>query len=158
MFRSTRASRAATALVGLGALLMPLAVAAPANAEAPPPTGADLSVIFPDGQPSTAVRGEVYTYAVLVINDGPQTATRVRTEVVLPPGAELLDVGNSPTVKDRRVIWLWPSLPQGGLGYSFTVRFTSTGPARAFAAVISDAVDPRPLDNLATDVVTVRAP
>jgi uncharacterized repeat protein (TIGR01451 family) len=121
-------------------------------------SGADLSVDKSDA-PDPATVGSPLTYTVTVDNDGPEAATDVQMEDVLPQSVSF--VSATPTQGSCSQVLLVVTCALGGLAdeasASIVILVTPSGSGSLnnIAAVESSTPDPNPLNNLVTEATTV---
>jgi len=120
--------------------------------------GADLSVDKSDA-PDPATAGFPLTYTVTVDNDGPEPATDVQMEDVLPQSVSF--VSATPTQGSCSQFLLVVTCALGALADEasasvvIVVTPSGSGTLNNVAAVESATLDPNPLNNLVTEATTV---
>ncbi len=95
---------------------------------------------------------------MLVINDGPQPATGVTTEVMLSGELAFTDAqGGCANAAGGQVTWDLGALGNNGATASciFTVQVTGLGPLTAIGTTTSDQIDPDPVNN--TDITLIQS-
>ena len=156
-------------IFGLLAVFALFCNVAPADAQA------DLAITSNTASPSPVAAGDQITYAVAVINNGPNTATTPSVTMATPPGTTFfsaIQTGGTGT-------WNCGGVAVGGTGTITCTRTTNMGNGRTatFALVVqvngaaangtviaqsvnisSTTADPAPANNTATTNVTVQTP
>jgi uncharacterized repeat protein (TIGR01451 family) len=163
----------ATALFGLALFAGMLSSAAPAAAQA------DLAVTSDTAAPTTVASGGQITYTVVVVNNGPNTATAPKVSMNTPPNTTYVSAAKAA----GGGTWTLVNPGVGGTGAITFTRTTNMGngstttftfvvqvdppppPAPANGTVITQSVsissttaDPNLLNNSATASVTVQTP
>jgi uncharacterized repeat protein (TIGR01451 family) len=141
------------AVVTAGLLTVPVSAGAQA-------TGADLAVDKADS-PDPATSGSPITYIVTVDNDGPEAATNVEVEDVLPLSSTFVSAVPSQGTCSHVLLVVTCNL--GSLAdeavatVTIVITFSGTGTINDVAGAESSVLDPNPLNNLATETTTVTA-
>jgi uncharacterized repeat protein (TIGR01451 family) len=121
-------------------------------------SGADLAVDKADA-PDPATSGSPITYIVTVDNDGPEAATNVEVEDILPPDSTFVSAAPSQGSCGQVLVVVTCNL--GSLAdetvatVTIVITYSSSGTITNTVAVESAVVDPNPLNNLATEATTV---
>ena len=164
-----RKAGSSSAFFGLLAVFALLGNAAPASAQA------DLAITSDTAAPAPIAAGDQITYTVVVINNGPNTATTPSVTMATPANTTFVSAGKSAGAG----IWTCAGVAVGGTGtetctrganmingstttFAFVVQVnaaTANGTVIAQAVSISSTTaDPTPGNNNATANVTVRTP
>lgn len=116
---------------------------------------ADLKLSM--SSPATVQRNATFSYTVTVRNDGPSTATGVKTTVALPPGVKYVSASPAVTVTGGVVWWNGPDLATGqSATLAIKVKAVDKGKQIAAGATWSAVRDDRPLNNIAAAVTQVK--
>lgn len=139
-------------MVVVGALTVPVAMAAP--------RGADLSVVMYDFPDPASLASEL-SYSIVVKNAGPQDASGVTMTDELPAGTELVRANSNQGTcgGTSTVTCLIGSVSKGAtVNVSIEVRPRVTGILTNRATVTADHPDPKTANNTAVATTTVEAP
>jgi uncharacterized repeat protein (TIGR01451 family) len=148
----SRPARSVLAIVAAGAILA-FPQAAPAQA-----ASADLAVDKADA-PDPAVSGSPITYVVTVENNGPDTATDVEVEDVLPLSSTFVSAvpsqGTCSQVLPVVTCNVGSLADEAVASVTIVITYSGTGTINNAAAAESTVLDPNPLNNAATEATTV---
>jgi uncharacterized repeat protein (TIGR01451 family) len=121
-------------------------------------TGADLAVDKADS-PDPATSGSPITYVVTVDNDGPETATNVEVEDVLPVSSTFVSAvpsqGTCSQVLPVVTCNLGSLADEAVATVTIVITHAGTGTINDVAGAESSVLDPNPLNNVATETTTV---
>jgi uncharacterized repeat protein (TIGR01451 family) len=121
-------------------------------------SGADLAVDKTDA-PDPATSGAPITYVVTVDNDGPEAATNVEVEDILPLGstfvAAVASQGSCSQVLVVVTCNLGSLADEAAATVAIVITYPGTGTINNLAAAESPVLDPNPLNNGATETTTV---
>jgi uncharacterized repeat protein (TIGR01451 family) len=107
--------------------------------------------------PATGTLGQAYTYTVKVNNQGPATAKKVITSLVLPNGTQFVSATGNPTRIGAAVIWSADTVANGATQtYTVTVKPTSKG-AKTSLGITGSLLTPDPIpgSNIAFTKITI---
>jgi uncharacterized repeat protein (TIGR01451 family) len=120
-----------------------------------PSPNADISAAL--ACPTTMTAGGTGTCTLTVANAGPATATKVVAAILLPPALSELSCTGGCTRHANAFTWALPSLaPATTATFSITLQASKTGTALVLAAAASANPDPKPLNNIATQQITIK--
>lgn len=151
--RTTRETRSVLARVIAVTLVLAVVAAVPSPARATFVRRSDLTITGSSSTPGVK-QGLPLTFALTVVNEGPDAAFDVSVEVVLDPRVAVRGADASDGVCVVAVVAATCTLASLRVGESFTlsVRSTATTPgwAKAAAAAESTSVDDAPAGNVVT--------
>jgi uncharacterized repeat protein (TIGR01451 family) len=125
-----------------------------------PPTGADVQITKTDSPDPVLPPGGQITYTITVRNNGPEQATSVQVNDILPGNVTFVSVG-APGVHNNGVITASLGTLNNGDSVSFPIVVQTQnieGDVSNTATVTTTANDPTPGNNQSTAVTTVRGP
>lgn len=112
--------------------------------------------------PNPVVAGSNLTFAVVITNLGPSTASGIIVNDLLSPGMNVLSAAPSQgfvTVSNSVLVWTVGTLSNSAkAALTFVVGTTTNGTLRTTATVIAAQSDPNPANNSATTSTVVAAP
>ena len=118
-------------------------------------TKADISAAL--ACPATLTVGGTGICTLTVGNVGPATATKVVAAASLPPALSELSCTGGCTRYANVFTWALPSLASGTAAtFRITVQASKTGTALVLAAAASHNPDPKPLNNIAIQQITIK--
>ncbi len=118
-------------------------------------TKADISAAL--ACPATLSVGGTGTCTLTAANVGPATATKVIAAAALPPALSELSCTSGCARHANVFTWALPSLAAGTTAtFRITMQASRTGTALVLAAAASANPDPKPLNNLAAQQITIR--
>ena len=120
-----------------------------------PSPNADISAAL--ACPTTMTVGGTGTCTLTVANAGPATATKVIAAIALPAALSVLSCTGGCARYANVFTWAQPSLARGAsTAFTITVQASKTGTALVLAAAASHNPDPKPLNNIATQQITIK--
>ena len=97
------------------------------------------------------------TCTLTAANAGPATATKVIAAAALPPALSELSCTGGCARHANVFTWTLPSLAAGTTAtFRITVQASKTGTALVLAAAVSANPDPKPLNNITAQQITIR--
>ena len=122
-----------------------------------PSPNADISAALACPTAMTVGGTGTGTCTLTVANAGPATASKVIAAIALPAALSELSCTGGCTRYANVFTWALPSLASGtSATFSITVRASKTGTALVLAAAASHNPDPHPLNNIATQQITIK--
>jgi uncharacterized repeat protein (TIGR01451 family) len=120
-----------------------------------PSPNADISAAL--ACPTTMTVGGTGTCTLTVANAGPATATKVAAAIALPAALSELSCTGGCTRYANVYTWTLPSLASGAsAAFRITLQASKTGTVLVLAAAASHNPDPKPLNNVATQQITIK--
>jgi hypothetical protein len=120
-----------------------------------PSPNADISAAL--ACPTIMTVGGTGTCTLTVANAGPATATKVAAAIALPAALSELSCTGGCTRYANVYTWTLPSLASGAsAAFRITLQASKTGTVLVLAAAASHNPDPKPLNNVATQQITIK--
>jgi uncharacterized repeat protein (TIGR01451 family) len=121
-----------------------------------PSPDADISAAL--ACPATMTVGGTGTCTLTVANAGPATASKVAAGILLPAALSELSCTASCARHANVFTWTLASLASGASAkFDLTIKASKTGTALVLAAAVSQNPDPKPLNNISTQQITIKS-
>jgi uncharacterized repeat protein (TIGR01451 family) len=120
-------------------------------------TAADADVSAALACPASVIVGGTGTCTLTVKNAGPATASNLLAAVALPSALSEVSCTQGCTRYGNVLVWAVPALAAGGSAeVAVTVKASKAGTVLLLAAAAAQVPDPRPLNNLSIQAITIK--